>query len=65
MIVLQYLAAGVCGLCAALAGLAFALSFVSWLMCEPAARRGPCRPRPWLALALFTLFATATYALLP
>lgn len=65
MIVLSYLAAGVCGLCAALAGLAFALSFTAWAICEPAARRGPYRPRPWLALALFTLFATATYALLP
>ena len=65
MIVLQYLAAGVCGLFAALAGLAFALSFTAWAICEPAARRGPYRPRPWLALAVWTLFSTATYLLIP
>lgn len=65
MIVLQYLAAGVCGLCAAIAGLAFALSFTAWFLCEPAARRGPYRPRPWLALAVWTLLATATYLLIP
>ena len=65
MIVLSYLAAGVCGLLAAFAGLAFALSFTSWALREPAARRGPFRPRPWLALAVWTLLATATYLLLP
>ena len=65
MIVLSYLAAGVCGLCAALAGLAFALSFASWALCEPAARRGPYRPRPWLALVVWTILATATYLLIP
>ena len=51
MIVLSYLAAGVCGLCAAIAGLAFALSFASWALCEPAARRGVYRPRAWFTLA--------------
>lgn len=65
MIVLQYLAAGVCGLCASIAGLAFALSFTAWLLCEPAARRGPYRPRPWLALAAFTILSAITYTLMP
>jgi hypothetical protein len=65
MIVLQYLAAGVCGLLAALAGLAFVLSFVSWALCEPSARRGRYAPRPGLALAVWTLLSTATYLLIP
>jgi len=65
MIVLSYLAAGVCGLFAALAGLSFVLSFVSWILCEPAARRGPYRPRPWLALTASTALSAITYALLP
>lgn len=65
MIVLSYLAAGVCGLCAAIAGLAFALSFASWALCEPAARRGVYRPRPWLTLALFSLLCALTCALIP
>ncbi|HQI34568.1 MAG TPA: hypothetical protein PLK87_17975 [Verrucomicrobiota bacterium] len=65
MIVLQYLAAGVCGLCATIAALTFALSFVSWALCEPAARRGPYRPRPGLALAAFTILSAITYTLLP
>ena len=65
MIVLSYLAAGVCGLCAALAGLAFALSFTAWALCEPAARRGRYAPRPWLALALFTALSSLAYTIAP
>ena len=65
MIVLQYLAAGLCALAAVLAGVVFVLSFVSWLMCEPAARRGVFRPRPLFALAAWAFFATATCLLIP
>lgn len=65
MTVLSYLAAGVCGLCAALAGLAFTITFAAWIMCDPLARRGPFRPRPWLFLAAFTVLSALTYALLP
>ena len=65
MIVLSYLAAGVCGLCAALAGLSFALTFTTWMLCDPLARSGPFRPRPWLFLAAFTILSALTYTLLP
>ena len=52
-------------LAAAICGLFFALSFVAWCLCEPAARRGPYRPRPWLALAAFTVLSALTYTLAP
>ena len=62
---LPYLPALVAALAAAVCGVLFALSFIAWLLCEPCIRRGRYAPRPWLALAAFTLFATATYFLLP
>jgi len=65
MIVLQCLAFGLCALSAALWAVVFILSFVSWLMCEPAACRSRYAPRPWLALAVWTTLATATYLLIP
>ena len=52
-------------LAAVACGIVFVLSFAAWMLCEPAARVGRYAPRPWLALAAFTLFATATYFLLP
>ena len=62
---LPYLPALVAALAAAVCGVLFVLSFIAWLLCEPCIRRGRYAPRPWLALAAFTLFATATYFLLP
>ena len=62
---LPYLPALVAALAAAVCGVLFTLSFTAWCLCEPAARVGRYAPRPWLALAAFTLFATATYFLLP
>ena len=62
---LSYLPALVAALAAAVCGVLFVLSFTAWLLCEPCIRRGRYAPRPWLALAAFTLFATATYFLLP
>ena len=62
---LPYLPALVAALAAAVCGVLFTLSFIAWLLCEPCIRRGRYAPRPWLALAAFTLFATATYFLLP
>lgn len=62
---LPYLPAALAAICAALAGLLFALSFVAWVMCEPAARRGPYRPRPWLTLTAFATLSAIAYALLP
>ena len=62
---LPYLPALVAALAAAVCGVLFTLTFTAWFLCEPAARRGPFRPRPWLFLAVWTLFATATYFLLP
>ena len=52
-------------LAAVACGLFFALSFVAWCLCEHAARRGPYRPRPWLALAAFTVLSALTYTLAP
>ena len=52
-------------LAAAICGLFFVLSFTAWMLCEPADRRGPYRPRPWLALALFTILSAITYTLMP
>ena len=62
---LPYLPALVAALAAAVCGVLFTLTFAAWMLCDPLARRGPFRPRPWLFLAAFTLFATATYFLLP
>ena len=62
---LPYLPALAAALAAAACGVLFALSFTAWCMCEPAARRGPYRPRPWLTLALFSLLCAITYTLLP
>ena len=62
---LPYLPALVAALAAAVCGVLFALSFTAWMLCEPAARRGPYRPRPWLFLAAFTVLSALTYTLLP
>ena len=62
---LPYLPALVAALAAAVCGVLFALSFTAWVLCEPAARVGPFRPRPWLTLAAFTLLSALTYTLLP
>ena len=62
---LPYLPALCAALAAAACGVLFTLAFIAWVLCEPAARRGPYRPRPWLALAAFTLLSALTYSLLP
>ena len=62
---LTYLPALCAALAAAVCGVLFALSFTAWFLCEPAARRGPYRPRPWLSLAIFTVLSATTYSLLP
>ena len=62
---LSYLPALVAALAAAACGVLFALSFVAWCMCDPPARRGPFRPRPWLFLAAVTVLSATTYTLLP
>ena len=62
---LPYLPALVAALAAAVCGVLFALSFTAWCLCEPAARRGPYRPRQWLALAAFTVLSALTYTLAP
>ena len=62
---LPYLPAFVAALAAALCGVAFTLSFTAWMLCDPLARRGPFRPRPWLFLAAFTVLSALTYTLLP
>ena len=62
---LPYLPALVAALAAAACGVLFATSFTAWFLCEPAARRGPFRPRPWLFLAASTVLSALTYALLP
>ena len=62
---LPYLPALVAALAAAVCGVLFTLTFTAWMLCEPAARSGPFRPRPWLFLAAFTVLAALTYALLP
>ena len=62
---LSYLPALCAALAAAACGVLFTLSFTAWLMCEPAARVGPYRPRPWLSLAIFTVLSALTYALAP
>ena len=62
---LPYLPALVAALAAAACGVLFALSFTAWFLCEPAARRGSYRPRPWPFLAAFTVLSDLTYTLLP
>ena len=62
---LPYLPALAAALAAAACGVLFALSFISWALCEPAARHGAFRPRPWLFLAAFTVLSALTYTLLP
>ena len=62
---LPYLPALVAALAAAVCGVLFVLSFTAWALCEPAARSGPFRPRPWLALAAFTLLSALAYTLMP
>ena len=62
---LQYLPALASALAAAVCGVLFVLSFTAWMLCEPAARVGPYRPRPWLFLAAFTLLSALAYTLLP
>ena len=62
---LPYLPALVAALAAAVCGVLFVLSFTAWCMCEPVARVGPYRPRPWLFLAAFTVLSARTYTLTP
>ena len=62
---LPYLPALAAALAAAVCGVLFVLSFAAWLLCEPAARRGPFRPRPWLTIAAVAVFSALTYTLLP
>lgn len=62
---LPYLPAFVAALAAAACGVLFALSFTAWMLCDPLARSGPFRPRPWLFLAAFTVLSALTYTLLP
>ena len=62
---LSYLPALVAALAAAVCGVLFILSFTAWMLCDPPARRGPYRPRPWLFLAAFTVLSATTYTLLP
>ena len=62
---LPYLPAFVAALAAAACGVLFALSFTAWMLCDPLARSGPFRPRPWLFLAAFTVLSATTYTLLP
>ena len=60
-----YLPALVAALAAAACGVAFTLTFTAWVLCDPLARSGPFRPRPWLFLAAFTVLSALTYTLLP
>ena len=62
---LSYLPALCAALAAVACGVLFALSFTAWILCEPAARRGPYRPRPWFTLAAFTVLSALTYTLMP
>ena len=62
---LPYLPALVAALAAAACGVLFTLSFTAWLLCEPCIRRGRYAPRPWLALAAFTILSAITYTLMP
>ena len=62
---LPYLPALVAALAAALCCVAFTPTFTAWMLCDPLARSGPFRPRPWLFLAAFTVLSALTYTLLP
>ena len=62
---LTYLPALVAALAAAACGVLFTLSFTAWFLCEPCIRRGRYAPRPWLALAAFTILSAITYLLIP
>ena len=62
---LPYLPALVAALAAAACGVLFTLTFAAWIMCDPLARIGPFRPRPWLFLVFFATFSAITYTLLP
>ena len=62
---MSYVPTVLAALVAAVSGLLFALSFAAWVMCEPDARRGPFRPRPWLFLVFFATLSALTYTLLP
>ena len=60
-----HLCGGFLALAAAVCGVLFVLSFTAWLLCEPCIRRGRYAPRPWLALAAFTILSAITYTLMP
>ena len=62
---LPYLPALVAALAAAVCGVLFVLTFTAWMLCDPLARRGPYRPRPWLFLAAFTLLSALAYTIAP
>ena len=62
---LPYIPALVAALAAAVCGVLFTLTFTAWFLCEPAARVGPFRPRPWLFLVFFAALSALTYTLLP
>ena len=62
---LPYLPALVAALATAACGVLFALSFTAWMLCDPMARHGAFRPRPWLFLVFFATLSTLTYTLLP
>ena len=62
---LPYLPALCAALAAAACGVLFTLSFTAWLLCEPPARRGPYRPRPWLFLAAVAVLSALTYTIAP
>lgn len=62
---LPYLPALVAALAAAACGVAFTPTFTARMLCDPLARSGPFRPRPWLFLAAFTVLSALTYTLFP
>ena len=62
---LPYLPALVAALAAAACGVLFTLTFTAWMLCDPLARRGPFRPRPWLFLVFFATLSALTYTLIP
>ena len=62
---LPYLPALVAALAAAACGVLFTLTFTAWMLCDPLARSGPFRPRPWLFLVFFATLSALTYTLLP
>ncbi len=62
---LPYLPALVAALAAAACGVLFTLTFTAWMLCDPLARSGPFRPRPWLFLVFFATLSALTYTLIP